>query len=67
MSIIFSLFRHLALQCPSVPVCHCVSHYFLSLSGVCLTWSDVTKLITQINFPSVAIQKFSLRSIKTSG
>ena len=28
---------------------------------------DVTKLITQINFPSVAIQKFSLRSIKMSG
>jgi len=65
VSIIFSLFRHHSVPC--VPVCPSLSLFSLLFRCPGLTWSDVTKLITQINFPSVAIQKFSLRSIKTSG
>ena len=61
VSIIFSLFRH-QLVSLSVPLT-IFSPFQVSASH----GGDVTKLITQINFPSVAIQKFSLRSIKMSG
>ena len=63
--IIFPLFHHLSVPSSTFPVSVTIFSPFQV--SVRLTWSDVTKLITQINFPSVAIQKFSLRSIKMSG